>query len=406
MSIFQSRMYDRLVREAKLTLPNDTQVVDASNVAKLVLPEQGGTPTLRGNIDELPPCVPMFAATFVEFRLPRPDLLNFTNQIGVLLTGDNKSVKAQVFGNHEIEGKTYIAKMVEDYQFTFTDEGRLNSTYYGGHKGALNDVFNPSEHAAGSMSHTGEQIQKSFVVLCNIALHVAFSTFAFAHCKNVSVQQRTPGAVAEKRWRKKYHQKLVKYYTLDIDSMAPVLQSEGGLSENGLSRAMHLCRGHFAVYSPDRPMFGRLHGQFWISPHVRGSDETRRVVKDYSVGPIPEKPATPSPYADVGATFPTGMQVVYFVQAQDGPIKIGYSTNLQQRMRGLEQHAPLTLLHAFPGDRECEQFIHRELAQHRLNREYFSPVPQVLALLDEAKRLDFKSIQEARARYVPRRLSA
>jgi len=48
---------------------------------------------------------------------------------------------------------------------------------------------------------------------------------------------------------------------------------------------VHLVRGHFAEYTPERPMFGRngSHGKFWIPAHARGTIENGIVVKDYEV---------------------------------------------------------------------------------------------------------------------------
>jgi hypothetical protein len=48
-------------------------------------------------------------------------------------------------------------------------------------------------------------------------------------------------------------------------------------------RALHLVRGHAVHYTEDAPMFGRLVGTYWRSPHLRGSAEAGAVVKVYSL---------------------------------------------------------------------------------------------------------------------------
>lgn len=52
-----------------------------------------------------------------------------------------------------------------------------------------------------------------------------------------------------------------------------------------LDLPLHLVRGHFAEYTPERPLFGRngQHGRFWIPAHARGAIENGEVVKDYEI---------------------------------------------------------------------------------------------------------------------------
>jgi len=45
----------------------------------------------------------------------------------------------------------------------------------------------------------------------------------------------------------------------------------------------HQVRGHFRYYSPDKPLFGRYSGSFWIPDHRRGDDSYGAIKKDYDV---------------------------------------------------------------------------------------------------------------------------
>ena len=65
--------------------------------------------------------------------------------------------------------------------------------------------------------------------------------------------------------------------------MKATLQSEGGASKNGLKKALHICRGHFATYTQDAPLFGNFVGTVWKPQHVRGNAQHGAVVKDYRV---------------------------------------------------------------------------------------------------------------------------
>lgn len=79
--------------------------------------------------------------------------------------------------------------------------------------------------------------------------------------------------------------------------------------------------------------------------------------------------------------------VIYFVQAETGPIKIGSTSYLASRMVTLrgQSPVPLTLLATMDGDRTAEFRLHARFAAHRLHGEWFSPHPDILA---EIKRLE------------------
>jgi hypothetical protein len=110
-----------------------------------------------------------------------------------------------------------------------------------------------------------------------------FLAISLAHCKNVRViDHRTPPKVAAKR-AKAGKPVGVTYKTLVIDGMKETLRTEGGIERNGLKKALHICRGHFATYTADKPLFGRVTGTVWRPMHTRGSKERGEVVKDYKV---------------------------------------------------------------------------------------------------------------------------
>ncbi|WP_171898770.1 GIY-YIG nuclease family protein [Curtobacterium sp. UCD-KPL2560] len=76
--------------------------------------------------------------------------------------------------------------------------------------------------------------------------------------------------------------------------------------------------------------------------------------------------------------------VVYFVQQGDnGPIKIGASRSFTKRLKTLRTNSPVELhvLGTFPGGFDAERDLHHELADHRLEGEWFAPSPPVLSAL-------------------------
>lgn len=113
--------------------------------------------------------------------------------------------------------------------------------------------------------------------------HPLLLTLSFMNCRNVARRTIEPPPRLSKKWEKAHGRPLVRYEVLDIDPMRKTLESEGGASTNGLKKALHICRGHFATYTDDAPLFGRVVGTFWKPQHVRGSAAAGAVVKDYNV---------------------------------------------------------------------------------------------------------------------------
>lgn len=113
------------------------------------------------------------------------------------------------------------------------------------------------------------------------SLRVVGLGLSFLHCKNVSCSEIANTGRA--RSKKLTAIPDVVYKVLDIEPMRARLRSEGDIDRNGTARAMHICRGHFASYSEEGPLFGKHVGSFWIPSHVRGKENNGVVIKDYKL---------------------------------------------------------------------------------------------------------------------------
>lgn len=123
---------------------------------------------------------------------------------------------------------------------------------------------------------------------CIAYVNVALLAISFMHCKNVLVRQVDPAsekntARESRMWQARHGQPLTKFSVLEIDHLKQTLRSEGRMEETGLHRALHICRGHFARYTPEHPLFGKYVGNFWRPQHVRGNETLGRVEKIYTV---------------------------------------------------------------------------------------------------------------------------
>lgn len=115
------------------------------------------------------------------------------------------------------------------------------------------------------------------------SIQPALMAISFMHCKNIKVQPQEPSSKLSKAFQKRHGKPLLRYHTLEIEPMKKVLETEGSIGQNGLKKALHICRGHFAHYTPEKPLFGRVTGTVWKPAHVRGSAAEGIVAKDYKI---------------------------------------------------------------------------------------------------------------------------
>jgi hypothetical protein len=112
-------------------------------------------------------------------------------------------------------------------------------------------------------------------------VYAALLTVSFMHCKNVDTIDVEPSEAMSRKFAKQHGRPLVSYKTLNIEPMRRVLERDGHATQNGLSNALHICRGHFKSFSSSAPLFGKLVGVYWWADQVRGDSSAGVVDKDY-----------------------------------------------------------------------------------------------------------------------------
>jgi len=135
-----------------------------------------------------------------------------------------------------------------------------------------------SASRAESLERSGFSLARLFATHYMVLL-----TNSFLACKNVKTHDVAPHPKLAKAQLKKRGVPKITYKVLDIGPAKEVLRTEGDIEHNGLQKALHICRGHFAHYGPDAPLFGKYTGAFWHPMHTRGSAKNGIVMKDYRV---------------------------------------------------------------------------------------------------------------------------
>jgi hypothetical protein len=105
------------------------------------------------------------------------------------------------------------------------------------------------------------------------------------HCKNVTAQ-RVAVPEALKRAAAKRGRPIYSHSILNISPARKILKSEGELSKGAsLSKALHVCRGHFKDYRDGAGLFGKAKGIYWWEQALRGNVSAGVHVKNYRVKP-------------------------------------------------------------------------------------------------------------------------
>jgi hypothetical protein len=113
-------------------------------------------------------------------------------------------------------------------------------------------------------------------------LFTALFAICFCHCKNITVEAEKISRQV-RRAAERAKEPVLTFKTINIHPVKKVMTEEGHVESQGLKRALHICRAHFAHYTEEHPLFGKYTGTFYKPMHVRGSLKKGMVIKDYNV---------------------------------------------------------------------------------------------------------------------------
>lgn len=120
----------------------------------------------------------------------------------------------------------------------------------------------------------GKEHRIDAIVFC------VFMAISLLHCKNVALIDKPLSRQQRRLLERKGG---IRYKVLDIEPFKQQVRRETQPGESQMQRALHICRGHFATYTDDAPLFGKVTGTFWKPMHVRGNSAAGEVIKDYNV---------------------------------------------------------------------------------------------------------------------------
>jgi hypothetical protein len=256
-----------------------------------------GTEQEYWSIDkDFPILAPPFRVFWMEYRQPRQSISKVHGQVDI---SDRKGWATgaiiSAYTREEIEkgeGRTSF------FPTEFKEEMRWRLSVQAYQQGGKEEAVGPTGSWQIDLDEAGRPIP---ITLCGVPyaeglehlvppeyargmstqVHPIMLAISFLHCKNVQTKQmEDPHQKKKKKKRGKIGG--IKFNVLEIEPMKKVLKTEGRSDEHGISKALHICRGHFKDYR-DKGLFGKHKGIFWWEHSIRGSKEKGVVDKVYDV---------------------------------------------------------------------------------------------------------------------------
>lgn len=167
-----------------------------------------------------------------------------------------------------------------------------------------------------------------------------------------------------------------------IKSLLRKLESEGR-SEKSISFAIWKSQEKLRSYKNDNRFYSVLENEIkkwaWSTHDSRWIEHNKRKQEQEKALKLMEEQdrqkALEKRYKSVYPGF------VYFIQGESGgPIKIGFTEDINSRLRTLQtgHFDTLIVLCTYPGKMQQERDYHKQFDQHRLKGEWFKPVQDVL----------------------------
>lgn len=117
-----------------------------------------------------------------------------------------------------------------------------------------------------------ESDPEMFRNICDYSASFVSTFLSLLNCKNVERELHEPSPDSKKRRAKQGKPPLFSYWTLDLSERRAANAGFGGTHS---SPRLHLRRGHFRRYAPEKTC--------WVNPHTVGNKELGMVHKDYSM---------------------------------------------------------------------------------------------------------------------------
>ena len=249
--------------------------VDISNVAKWFY--QNDLLHNPENISDIFPSMRLpWKRPWFEFKMPKKDPVGLSG-----FSGKTIIVQAQEL---KVDWDDIEEKYLTEFMVSIVLNGlpvTVIDVVYGLDEGGI-PTNNFNVQGLHDMFEQYKEDEESTLILLSMFTFPVLMAISLLGCINVSyIDRMLPRSYL--RRCKRSGSVPVKYKTLDIELFRKQVRQDVQPGESEIKRALHICRGNFAHYTEDKPLFGKYTGTYWRPMHVRGSKQFGEVIKDYRV---------------------------------------------------------------------------------------------------------------------------
>lgn len=135
--------------------------------------------------------------------------------------------------------------------------------------------------AWGNWEGGAEAPKEWYRAINQAAAAYAVALFSLLNARNVVSVVEQPSRQVRRARARNHREPGVSWHVLKLRSLRSLRSSDAAATGEHL--AIHWVRGHFKIYTVERPLLGRYSGRFFWQPHLAGKDTARRIEKTYVV---------------------------------------------------------------------------------------------------------------------------
>ena len=104
------------------------------------------------------------------------------------------------------------------------------------------------------------------------------------NCKNVKQEKHKPEDKLNKARIRRGKSIGYEYHTITVRPLnSRNINSESTFRDTKNQNKIHFCRGHFKVFTEEKPLFGKYTGIDWWEHQLRGKNTEGFINKDYKI---------------------------------------------------------------------------------------------------------------------------
>ena len=142
------------------------------------------------------------------------------------------------------------------------------------------------QYTDSSVDVTAEPEMATHITTDNIVIEGMKSllwSIGFLNCSNVGTVRVKNNPKKERKFKKQNNRSPLQYRMITVSPHLSQVNEHSDEVVNQRDLPLHVVRGHFRKYTKDKPLFGRLHGTFWIPAHAKGSKDHGEIAHEYEV---------------------------------------------------------------------------------------------------------------------------